>query len=1029
MKLRHALNILTVWMFGALVAAPLNAAPPLDMKILVIAGTSSETGYQSITSELGQIGVPYQGLVLNSITKDSAGNRLSNFAFSDSATGNGLYQGIILTDSTFAACGSSCLSTADWTKLNTYASQFNVRVVSYYTQPQAQWGLVAGDSGSTYTASNPLNVSVTQAGATVFSDLNASNAIPVSGQGSKGIRVYRATTTAAQNETTTALLTAGAYTVAVTHTTADGREVMALTMDNAPGLLHSEAFGYGIVNWVTRGIFIGARRIYLNPQIDDMLLGNRLYAPTLPQCPNDESCPTLFASAQDIQALVNWQNNLKSDPMFATFHSTYGLNGVGTTWFPKTDPVFAAIASLGSNFAWLSHTWDHPNLDCYSVTSKGTCVPATLAQSLSELNQNIAVAPSLGITLDRTSMITPFGSGLTNPNFMSAAAQTGIQFIMSSAPPADPQTGVVSPVNSAIYQIPRVAPNLFDDVSVPQSGAYGSWTDEYNAMFGPNGTQPTYSQNQTYTQILDHESDTIFLDQMLTYDPCLLAFHIDNASAYDGTHSMYSDLLDATIAKYRKVFTLPVLTLDMKDLGPVLMNRASIKTSGVTGVYTPGVSVVLTATKAGTIPVTGACSQPSCGTYGGQIQDNVAIAASSTVTLSLTSNEGVTLSSVSVNPTSVTGGTSATGTVILSGAAPAGGVSVALSSDNGSTTVPNTVNVAGGSNTATFTVGTTAVTSSTSATVTASYGSGSKTAGLTITPASVVALSSVAVNPATVVGGMTVSGSVTLNGAAPAGGVSVALSSDSASATVPATVKVAAGSTSAAFTVTTVTVAASASATVTASYQGISTTASLTITPASAAAALSSVTLNPTSVTGGTLSTGTITLTSAAPSGGAKVSLASSGTSATVPASVTVGAGNTTATFTVSTKSVSSAVSVTITASYNGGSKTTALSITTAATKVALSAVSVNPTTVTGGQNATGTVTLTTAAPTGGLSVELWTTGTAAFVPTNVNIAAGSTTGTFSITTIEAGSNLQDTVTAFYNGASKTAKITVNKAF
>ena len=120
------------------------------------------------------------------------------------------------------------------------------------------------------------------------------------------------------------LLTSGSYTVAVTHTTADGREVMALTMDNAPGLLHSEAFGYGVINWVTKGFFIGARRVYLNPQIDDMLLGNRLYAPTLPQCPNDDSCPTLFASGQDLQALVNWQNNMKADPMFSTFHSTYG---------------------------------------------------------------------------------------------------------------------------------------------------------------------------------------------------------------------------------------------------------------------------------------------------------------------------------------------------------------------------------------------------------------------------------------------------------------------------------------------------------------------------------------------------------------------------------------------------------------------------------------------------------------------------------------------------------------------------------
>jgi hypothetical protein len=89
----------------------------------------------------------------------------------------------------------------------------------------------------------------------------------------------------------------------------------------------------------------------------------------------------------------------------------------------------------------------------------------------------------------------------------------------------------------------------------------------------------------------------------------------------------------------------------------------------------------------------------------------------------------------------------------------------------------------------------------------------------------------------------------------------------------------------------------------------------------------------------------------------------------------------------------------------------------------------VTPATVTGGQTSTGTVTLSAAAPSGGLSVDLWTTGTAAFVPVSVTVPAGSKSATFSISTIEAGSNLQDTVTAFYNGTSKTATITVNKAF
>jgi hypothetical protein len=79
------------------------------------------------------------------------------------------------------------MSAADWTTLNSYASQFSVRVASYYTSPQAQWGLLPADGGASYSSSNPLNVKLTTAGATVFSYLNSLNSIPVSGQGTSGI--------------------------------------------------------------------------------------------------------------------------------------------------------------------------------------------------------------------------------------------------------------------------------------------------------------------------------------------------------------------------------------------------------------------------------------------------------------------------------------------------------------------------------------------------------------------------------------------------------------------------------------------------------------------------------------------------------------------------------------------------------------------------------------------------------------------------------------------------------------------------
>jgi hypothetical protein len=113
-------------------------------------------------------------------------------------------------------------------------------------------------------------------------------------------------------------------------------------------------------------------------------------------------------------------------------------------------------------------------------------------------------------------------------------------------------------------------------------------------------------------------------------------------------------------------------------------------------------------------------------------------------------------------------------------------------------------------------------------------------------------------------------------------------------------------------------------ATITASQGSISGFATLTVSPP----LLSSVTLNPTSVTGGSTSTGTVTLASAAPAGGVAIALSSSNTAvATVPASVTVAAGATTATFTVTTALPATTIAVTISATYQGAAQTAVLTV------------------------------------------------------------------------------------------------------
>ena len=289
------------------------------------------------------------------------------------------------------------------------------------------------------------------------------------------------------------------------------------------------------------------------------------------------------------------------------------------------------------------------------------------------------------------------------------------------------------------------------------------------------------------------------------------------------------------------------------------------------------------------------------------------------------------LSSISLNPASVMGGNSSTGTVELSGPAPTGGAQVALSSSNTAVaTVPSSVTVAAGTTSASFTVSTTAVAASATVTISASYAGATASASLTVTPApSAPTLSSLTLNPTTVIGGVQSStGTVALSGPALSGGAQVALfSSNSAVASVPSSVTVPAGATSATFTVSTSAVTASTTVTISASYSGATRSASLTVTPV--APVLLSLTVNPTSVVGGGLESpaGTATLSGPAPAGGAQVALTSSNGAASVPSSVIIPAGATGASFRVNTFVVLVSTSSTISGRYNGTTQTATLGI------------------------------------------------------------------------------------------------------
>jgi hypothetical protein len=190
------------------------------------------------------------------------------------------------------------------------------------------------------------------------------------------------------------------------------------------------------------------------------------------------------------------------------------------------------------------------------------------------------------------------------------------------------------------------------------------------------------------------------------------------------------------------------------------------------------------------------------------------------------------LSSLAVSPTSVIGGSTATGTITLTGPAPAAGALVALSSSTAAVTVPPSVTIGSGVTSMTFQVSTTPVASPTNATLSASYAGTTKTAGLAVAvaPTSTATLSTLTLNPTVVNGGTSSTATVTLSGPAPTGGAGVALSSSKPStAATPASVTVPSGLSSVTFSVSTLAVSSNTSAVISATYGGKTVTATLTV--------------------------------------------------------------------------------------------------------------------------------------------------------------------------------------------------------
>ena len=142
-----------------------------------------------------------------------------------------------------------------------------------------------------------------------------------------------------------------------------------------------------------------------------------------------------------------------------------------------------------------------------------------------------------------------------------------------------------STVEPRVFIIPRRATNVFYNTTSPGVGAQGSEPDEYNYFFGPNGLYrvggpggpPFFAVDQTYQQIVDRESDAL-VTYMFRYELYPSMYHQANFYFYDNQHTLFTDVIDAALTKFKQMSNLPVsdsktlsVTADSGDASPAII--------------------------------------------------------------------------------------------------------------------------------------------------------------------------------------------------------------------------------------------------------------------------------------------------------------------------------------------------------------------------------------------------------------------------------------------------------------------------
>ncbi|MFL6387820.1 MAG: hypothetical protein ACJ71U_10050 [Terriglobales bacterium] len=305
--------------------------------------------------------------------------------------------------------------------------------------------------------------------------------------------------------------------------------------------------------------------------------------------------------------------------------------------------------------------------------------------------------------------------------------------------------------------------------------------------------------------------------------------------------------------------------------------------------------------------------------------------------------------------------------------------------------------------------------SPTTAAVTAWSAQGS----FTISPAPAAPASLILTNN-TLYSGDTTWVQVQLSAAAPAGGAIINLTSSNPSAApVPASVNMPPNTAWMQFQIQAGQVTSTTPVTLTAALNSGQATVQFNVQPPS----LKSISMNPSTISGGAQVGAIAMLNGQAPAGGAVVDFSSDSPSAMPPALATIPAGSSSVSVSIPTNQVSASTIANISATWNGASVQSPLTITPQSQPAS---ISLSPASVSGISSTFATVTMAASSATDQILQISSNNAAASLTANSVTIPAGSTTGGFFINTASVSTQTLATISVSGGGVTRSATLTLN---